>query len=67
MVHGQMLHYNLKAGVGNMENAPIFFTGGLKSTKTGLSRETAQLYGRRMDGTDCGYTAQLCEYKEFVS
>lgn len=40
--------------LGNIEKELIFFIGGLEPTVTGPSKETARLYGGRLDGTDCG-------------
>lgn len=39
---------------GNTGKALTFFTGGPEPTDTGLSRETARLYGGRTDCTGCG-------------
>jgi hypothetical protein len=37
-----------------MGKALTVFTGGFEPTETGLSRDTARLYGGRMDWTGCG-------------
>jgi hypothetical protein len=39
---------------GNPGKALTFFTGGPEPTDTGLSRDTARLYGGRTDCTGCG-------------